>query len=134
MTAHLVESRQPAAVVSRYIDDVLAGADPSALEDLVSSRELRSRLGSFRRAFPDLAITRRLLISEGDIVAVHLTGQGTHRDYFQGVPATGRSWMAGCSALYRIQDGRIADAWVNWDTLAILEQIGGITRAAAASA
>jgi len=26
------------------------------------------------------------------------------------------------------------DAWVNWDLLAILEQIGGVTRASTASA
>jgi len=120
--------------VSRYVDDVLMGGNLLALEELVSNQEFRQRVVSFRRAFPDLVITSRLVISEGDLVAVHLTGRGTHRDILQGVPATGRVWTAGCSALYRVEKGRIADAWVNWDLLAILEQIGGITRAATASA
>lgn len=134
MTVEPIHVTRPAEVVTRYIDDVLMGGDPSVLDELVSNPELRQRVTSFRRAFPDLAITNRLLISEGDLVAVHVTGRGTHRDFFQGVPATGRVWTAGCSAFYRVEDRRIADAWVNWDVLAILEQIGGITRAAIASA
>lgn len=134
MSADRVPASRAADVVNRYLDDVLMAADLSALEELVSNEALRQRVMSFRRAFPDLAITSRLLISEGDLVAVHFTGRATHRDYFQGVPATGRVWTAGCTALYRIGDDCIVDGWVNWDLLAILEQIGGIRRAASASA
>lgn len=134
MTADPALLAGSAGVVSRYVDDVLVGGNLSVLEELVSSQELRRRVVSFHRAFPDLAITSRLLLSEGDLVAVHLTGRGTHRDVFQGVPATGRVWTAGCSAIYRVENRRIVDAWVNWDLLAILEQIGGITRVATASA
>ncbi|MEX1157170.1 MAG: ester cyclase [Chloroflexota bacterium] len=125
---------KPADVVRRYLDEVVAGGESSALEELVSSDDLKQRVASFRRAFPDFAVAVRLLIAEGDLVAVHLTGRGTHRGLFQGVPPTGREWTAGCSALYRVEDGRIVDAWVNWDLLAILEQIGGVTRASTASA
>ena len=134
MTADLVPATRSADVVSRFLIDVLTGGDLVALEELVSNQELRRRVVSFRQAFPDLAIRSRLLISEGDLVAVHITGRGTHRGFFQGVPASGRVWTAGCSALYRIENQQIADAWVNWDLLAILEQIGGVTRSAAASA
>lgn len=134
MSADRGPASRAAEVVNRYLDDVLMAGDLSALEELVSNEALRQRVMSFRRAFPDLAITSRLLISEGDLVAVHFTGRATHRDFFQGVPATRRVWTAGCTALYRIEDDRIVDGWVNWDLLAILEQIGGIRRAASASA
>lgn len=134
MSTDQVPASRAAEVVGRYIDDVLIGGDLSILEELVSNEALRQRVVSFRRAFPDLAITSRLLISEGDLVAVHVTGCATHRDFFQGVPATGRVWTAGCTALYRIENHRIVDGWVNWDLLAILEQIGGIKRVASASA
>ncbi len=134
MTDDAVPASRPVEIVCRYLTDVLTGGNLSALDELVSDRDLKQRVLSFRRAFPDLAITSRLLISEGEFVAVHITGQGTHRGFFQGVPATGRTWTAGCTALYRVEDRGIVDAWVNWDLLAILEQIGGITRAATASA
>jgi steroid delta-isomerase-like uncharacterized protein len=121
-------------VVGRYIDDVLTAGKLSVLDELVSNEQLRQRVVTFRRAFPDLVITSRLLIAEDELVAVHMTGRGTHRDFFQGVPATGRVWTAGCTGIYRVRNQRIVDEWVNWDLLAILEQIGGISRAATASA
>jgi steroid delta-isomerase-like uncharacterized protein len=134
MTADPISATTPADVVRRYLDDALAGGDSSAFEALVSSDDLKRRSVSFRRAFPDLAVAVRLLIAEGDLVGVHLTGRGTHRGLFQGVPPTDRAWTAGCSAFYRVEAGRIADAWVNWDLLSILEQLGGVTRASTASA
>jgi predicted ester cyclase len=79
-------------------------------------------------------VRTRLVIAEPPYVAVHLTARGTHRGIFQGIPATGRSWAASCSALYRIEDGRIVDCWENWDLLGILEQLGGVRRPATASA
>jgi predicted ester cyclase len=87
----------------------------------------------FLAAFPDLEVETNLIVSDGDLVAVNLTGRGTHERTFQGVPPTGRQWAATCSAFYRVTDGRIADSWVNWDLLAILEQVGGVRRAETAS-
>lgn len=134
MTADPISKSTPADVVRRYLDEALVGGGPSVLDELVSSDDLKRRLASFRRAFPDLAVTIRILIAEGDLVGVHLTGRGTHRAFFQGVPPTGRMWTAGCTALYRVEHGRIVDAWVNWDLLAILEQIGAVRRSKAATA
>jgi predicted ester cyclase len=87
MTVDPVRTTRPAEVVRRYLDEVLAGGDMAALEELVSNEEFRRRVVGFRRAFPHLRITTQLLISEGDLVAVHINGRGTHRYVFQGVPA-----------------------------------------------
>ena len=134
MSPDPVSAASPAIIVRRYLDEVLSGGRPSALDDLVAAADLRHRATSLRRAFPDLAVTVRRVIEEGEMVGVHVTGRGTHLGVFQGVPPTGRTWTAGCTALYRVVDGRIADAWITWDLLAILEQLGGITRAPSASA
>ena len=74
------------------------------------------------------------MLAEGDRVAVHLAGCGTHLGLFQGCPPTGREWAASCTAIYRIDEGRIADFRVNWDLLAVLEQLGCVERAATVSA
>jgi predicted ester cyclase len=52
---------------------------------------------------------------------------------FQGCPATGREWSASCTAIYRIEHGRIVDFSDNWDWLGVMEQLGTIHRAATAS-
>ena len=103
------DAGSPAVVVQRYLDEILDMGDLAQLEAL-------------------------LLIAQGDLVAVHLQARGTHQAVFQGIPATGRTWTAGCTAIYRVERGRISDFRINWDLLGILEQVGGITRGASASA
>lgn len=122
------------AVVIAYVDDVLNAARPEALDRLVANEALAQRTAALHRAFPDLRVTVREIACEGDVVAVHLSARGTHRGLFQGVPPTNLPWVAGCTALYRVQGGQIVDFWVTWDELAILEQIGGVARLAPASA
>lgn len=124
----------PTDVVRRFLDELQAGTDRAAIAALVSDPGLRTRVTSFHTAFPDLRVATHLLIARDDLVAVHLTGRATHQGTFQGVPPTGRPWSATCTAIYRVTDGRISESWVDWDKLAIVEQIGGFTRVATASA
>ena len=120
-------------VVERFLGEVMNDHDLVALEELVADETLRQRVRLFLEAFPDLGVEKNLIVSDGDLVAVNLTGRGTHERTFQGVPPTGRRWAATCSAFFRIEDDRIADAWVDWDLLGILEQLGGVRRAETAS-
>ncbi len=122
------------AVARRFVDEVLGGEDERPADDLVASGPLRQRVRAIRDAFPDLSVTVQQLLAEGDLVAVHLTARGTHAGVFQGCPPTGRRWAASCTGLFRVADGRIADFWVNWDDLAILEQIGAVRRVSGVSA
>ena len=125
---------EPKVVVERYLAEVLNGARPEAAGELISDESLRQRVAGFRKAFPDVAVTTDVLFTEGDLVAGHFRGRGTHEGLFDGVPATGRKWDARCTAIYRVVDGRIAEAWVSWDLLSLIEQLGGIERARTVSA
>jgi len=115
-------------VVERYYREVVNRGDARAARKLVSDEAVLGELDAFRRAFPDAAIHTDLLLEAGDLVAVHLRGHGTHLGIFQGHPATGRRWAATGSAFFRVERSRIADAWINWDLLGILEQLGAIRR------
>lgn len=126
--------RDAAQVVADFVDDILNGARPDAPERLIDNEALIQRVTGFRAAFPDLKVTVRTIARDGDLVAVHLVGRGTHLGLFQGIPPTGRPWSASCTAVYRVQAGRIVDFWINWDELSILEQIGGVARLAPSSA
>jgi steroid delta-isomerase-like uncharacterized protein len=120
-------------VVERYLEEVLNGHDLAALDELVADETLKQRVRLFLEAFPDLQVTPNLVVANGELVAVNLVARGTHEGTFQGVPPTGRRWAATCSAFYRVENGRIADAWINWDLLGILDQLGGVRRAETAS-
>lgn len=124
----------PKQVVERYLDEVLNRKNPKAADELIWNETLKQRVSAFLSAFPDLEVTTQHLLAEGDTVAAHLSSQATHQGAFQGMPPTGKRWTATCSALYQVRDGRIADSWVNWDLLAIMEQIGAVRRTESASA
>lgn len=124
----------PRTVVRRYYAEVLVAGDPGAIEELIATGPLRERVLAFRSAFPDLDVRVEHIVSEGDLVAVRATGRATHAGTHQGIPASGRTWTAACTGIFRVASGAIVDAWVQWDELAILEQIGGVRRAEAASA
>jgi predicted ester cyclase len=121
-------------IVQRYLDLVLVGRKPGITSELVADPGLRRSVAALRSAFPDLAISSVVMVSRGGMVGVHIAARATHRGIFQGVPPTGRTWAATCTAIYRVRDGHIVDSWENWDLLGILEQIGGVRRADSASA
>jgi predicted ester cyclase len=116
---------EPRQVVERYLEGD---------EDLLADVTLRKRAEAFRSAFPDARVTAEQVLADKDLVCVHLTGSGTHLGTFQGCPPTGREWIATCTAIYRIEAGRIAEAWINWDWLAVMEQLGCVQRVETVSA
>ncbi|TFV80840.1 ester cyclase [Microbacterium sp. dk485] len=61
-------------------------------------------------AFPDWRWRRIQLLVEDDRLAVHLRGSGTHGGVFQGVAPTRRHVNVAEFVIYRVADGRIAEA------------------------
>lgn len=87
---------------------------------------LRQSLAFFRGAFPDVTFTVEDTITEGEKVAVKSTFRATHRGPFAGVPASGRPVEVGSCDVFRIRDGKIAEAWWLGDSGSMLMQIGAI--------
>jgi predicted ester cyclase len=121
-------------VTLRYLGEALTGAAPGAIDELVADDALRRRTERFVEAFPGAAVEIDVLFGDGDLVAAHFTARGTHRGLWNGVPPTGNEWEARCTAIYRVLDGRIAEAWVTWDLLALMEQLDAIERVQSVSA
>jgi steroid delta-isomerase-like uncharacterized protein len=83
-------------------------------------------VSAFRTAFPDMDKQVRACIGEDDMVLVQYTTTMTHEGELMGVEATGESVDATGMVLYRVEDGRIAEAWINYDALGIMQQIGAV--------
>ncbi|MCG6912433.1 ester cyclase [bacterium BMS3Abin03] len=91
----------------------------------VNSREGFKRLQeSFLASMPDQKITVKMLIAEGDKVAGYATYSGTLTGPMGEFPATGKSVESKFLSIFRIEEGRIAELWVEWDNLAMLTQLG----------
>jgi steroid delta-isomerase-like uncharacterized protein len=78
----------------------------------------------FRTAFPDLEARVDLILAEGDLVSVRWTATGTNTGAAMGVPATGKHVQISGTAVFRIQDGAIAEEWTSGDNLGLMRQLG----------
>lgn len=64
-----------------------------------------------RQAFPDWTLTPDLLVAEGEYVVALVTGRGTHRGSFAGIPATGRTTQLPLALVHQIRGGRLVADW-----------------------
>jgi steroid delta-isomerase-like uncharacterized protein len=69
-----------------------------------------------------------VMIAEGDIVAAHITGYGTHEAEFLGVPATHKQIQMSGMVMWRIKDGKIVEHWGVNDTMDLLRQLGTLAQ------
>jgi steroid delta-isomerase-like uncharacterized protein len=79
---------------------------------------------SFLVSFPDQRVTIEQMVAEGDRVAILARYTATHTGPMGDIPATGRPVDGPFLAIFRIDDGRIAEMWVEWDNVAMLKQLG----------
>lgn len=78
-------------------------------------------------AFPDLDFRIEDVIAQGDRVAVRMTFTGTHTGEFMGASPTGRQIEYASYEIYRFENGRIAEEWINSDILSLLQQVGALS-------
>jgi steroid delta-isomerase-like uncharacterized protein len=78
----------------------------------------------FRTAFPDLKLQTEFIVAEGDRVADHGIARGTHKGPLFGIPPTGKRIEITYSDTYRVQNGKIVEAWHVEDIAGIMQQIG----------
>jgi steroid delta-isomerase-like uncharacterized protein len=78
----------------------------------------------FVTTFPDARTTIHFLVAEGDMVAAYATLTGTQKGSFGSLPASGKKIKSDFISIFRMENGKIAELWVEWDNLAILTQLG----------
>jgi predicted ester cyclase len=111
-----------------HLDEVLAPTYRSSLPGWppLDREGDKQMVLAFYAGFPDLRPHIEEQLAEGDRVATRVTWQGTHTGPFQGIPPTGKAVTMPVIRLDRIQDGRIAESWVQFDALGTLQQLGVI--------
>ena len=78
----------------------------------------------FAGAFPDLRLTIEEIGVSDDTVAARIGFRGTHRGEFQGLPPTGREVAFTSVEINRMEDGRVAEHWFEFDQGKLFEQLG----------
>jgi steroid delta-isomerase-like uncharacterized protein len=80
----------------------------------------------FRAAFSDIHVDIRETIEEEDRVAARWTMSMTHSGPFLGIAATNKTVSVNGISIQRFENGKIIEAWDNWDQLELLVQLGAV--------
>ncbi|WP_454782208.1 ester cyclase [Legionella sp. WA2022007384] len=85
-------------------------------EQAANLQNFKEALLQWYLAFPDLMHSIDDLMVSGDKVVTRWHGQGTHRDEFSGIPATGIPVFYSGITIFRLdKNQQIAEAWVYSD-------------------
>ena len=134
------QSATSEAVVLRMIDAVNT-RDFDALDDLVapdvrrysgatpdvkveSLEDFKAFLHQDLSAVPDAQQEVNLIFSNGPLVAVHVTYKGTQSGQMGPFAASNRRLELPFIGILRVEGGKIAEIWVEWDNLNALAQLG----------
>ena len=128
------------AVVRTFLEDVFGGGDldlvdelfapdyalhdPAVPEEVRGPEGIKGYVSMYRGAYPDTRFTIEDQIAEGDEVVTRWTGQGTHEGELMGIAPTGARVTVSGIEFDRVVDGKIAETWVSYDALGMMQQLG----------
>jgi len=78
----------------------------------------------FCSAFPDIHIAVEEVLQDGDRLVARCSVTGTHRGSNLPMAATNKPVSFTGICIVRIEDGKIAEAWNNFDFLTMYQQLG----------
>jgi predicted ester cyclase len=129
------------ALVRRFLDEVynkgnLAVADEVIAEKYVSHNQLaievlgpegiKNIAKMQRAAFPDQVSFIEDMIAEGDKVVVRGKDTGTHSGApFMGIPAKGNKFTITWIDVFRVENGKLVEAWLEIDVERFRKQLLG---------
>lgn len=127
------------ALVSRWMNEIWQEVNPVTINEILApdfsfnygppgikpDREAyKQTIDSIFAGFPDVKFTTEDIVAEGDKVAVHWMGQGTHTGEFWGIPPTGKQVAMRGISIIRIEGGKIVEEWGYMNTSDVMQLLG----------
>jgi steroid delta-isomerase-like uncharacterized protein len=130
-------SEENKALAHRFLRMMELG-DPSMAHEIVSAdyyshdapvpsmgiEGVKATAIMMKESMPDATVNIEFQIAEGDRVVSRYTWSGTHQGELFGIPATGKQVSWTMTTTFRITDGKIREAWLNWDQWGLMQQLG----------
>jgi len=135
-------SEENKALIRRWFEEVWNEGREEAIDEMFAAdgvahgladeggEELRGPAGykpffrRFREAFPDIRVTVEDCVCEGDRAAARCSVRATHGGDALGVAATNSPVEFEGLVIVRVRDGKIVEAWNQFDFARLNRQIG----------
>ena len=130
------------ALLQRWFDEVWNKQRPEAIDEMLAPDAIVHGLSddpesplegpsgfkpfheTFRGAFPDVEVVIEDMVAEGNKVAVRCSVRAKHSGDNLGIAASGAPVDFTGIAIVRVKDGKIVEAWNNFDFMRMNRQIG----------
>jgi steroid delta-isomerase-like uncharacterized protein len=99
-------------------------ATPAHMRELRGPEVFKRTVSMYRAAFPDVRIVVDDVIAADDKVVLRWHSSGTHRGELEGLAPTGARASVTGIGIDRWKDGKIVEAWTEWDNLGLARQLG----------
>ena len=115
-----------ADAIDEMLDEygIAHGLSDDPANPIKGPKEFRPFHTVFREAFPNMMIVIEDLVAEGDKVAARCSVRGKHEGHFRGLAATQSPVEFTGMTIVRIANGKIVEAWNNFDFTSLHQQIG----------
>lgn len=113
------------------LEDLLAAdaVEHGIHDELHGFDEIVDFLDSHFEAFPDYSGTTEAITAEDELVTVRYRATGTHTGEYKDLEPTGLTAEWTGLAMYRVENGKVAEIWVEEDRLGLLEQLDLVSAA-----
>jgi predicted ester cyclase/ketosteroid isomerase-like protein len=85
--------------------------------------ELEQAIRTIYATFSDLHQTIEDMVAEGDRVVARINSSSIHTGTYEGIAATGKHVTSSSHVIFRIEDGKIAEAWEQYDELSFRKSL-----------
>lgn len=137
-------SEENRALIHRWFEEVWNKGRSEAIDEMFaengvahgladeSGKELRGPVDfrpffeKFRSAFPNIQVVVEDTVTEGDKVAARCTVRGQHQSDSLGFAATNQPVEFTGITIVRVSQGKIVEAWNNFDFMSMFKQLGAL--------
>ena len=125
-----IQAGHPEVVDEIATPDVAVHANSMEVRGRDAAKGLATAL---KAAFPDVQITHHEAIVAGERVTIRWSSEATHQGDYFGTPASGKRVRFEGLDLFHIREGQIAEVWIEYDNLGVLQQMGALPAPAQAT-
>lgn len=129
-------------IVKRFLNDLWSKGNLAVADEIIAANHVQHDPATpnfgkgpdgakqivtlYRSAFPDLHFTIDQIVDGDDFVTTRYTARGTHKAELRGIAATNKTAKVEGIFISRISRGKIAETWVVWDALGLMQQLGQV--------